>query len=72
MLTRGPFGQSLSTITAVTGNVEQSKPDSHFDSQIDPYILCILIESIHRGEHSTRSLGRPSTYQVQMSDTYTK
>ena len=35
ILTSGPFCQSLSMITAVTGNVEQSKPDSHFDSQID-------------------------------------
>ena len=25
--------------------VDQSKPDSHFDSQIDPHILCILIHS---------------------------
>ena len=38
-----PFGQSQSKISAVSGNVDQSKPDSHFDSQIDPYISCILI-----------------------------
>ena len=31
--------------TAASGNVDQSKPDSHFDSQIDPYISCILIYS---------------------------
>ena len=33
-----PFGQSLSKITAVSGNVDQSKPDSHFNLYIDPYI----------------------------------
>ena len=27
-------------------NVDQSKPDSHYDSQIDPYISCILIEYV--------------------------
>ena len=59
-------------------NVDQSKPDPHFDSQIDPYILCILIEYIYgrrqhqmlRREHSTRSLG--DTYQVQISGAHTK
>ena len=38
ILTMRPFGQSQSKITAASGNVDQSKPDSHFDSQIDPYI----------------------------------
>ena len=47
-----PFGQSQSKVTAVSWNVDQSKPDSHFDSQIDPYISCILIEYIHsRRQH---------------------
>ena len=41
-----PFGQSQSRIIAVSGNVDQSKPVSHFNSQIDPYILCILIECV--------------------------
>ena len=41
ILTTRPFGQSQSKITAASGNVDQSKPDSHFDSQIDPYISCI-------------------------------
>ena len=45
ILTMRPFGQNQSKITAVSGNVDQSKPDSHFDSQIDPYISCILIHS---------------------------
>ena len=44
MLTMHPFGQSQSKIIAVSGNVDQSKPDSHFNSQIDSYISCILIE----------------------------
>ena len=48
--TREPFGQSLSKITAVSGNVDQLKLD--FDSPIDPYILCILIKYIHsRRQH---------------------
>ena len=35
-------------ITAVGGNVDQSK----LDSQIDPYILCILVKYIHsRRQH---------------------
>ena len=35
-------------ITAVSGNVDQSK----LDSQVDPYILCILIKYIHsRRQH---------------------
>ena len=42
------FGQSLSKITAVISwNVDHSKPDSHFDSQIDPYFSCKLIEYIY-------------------------
>ena len=41
-----PLGQSQSKIIAVSGNVDQSKPDSHFNSQIDPYISCILIECV--------------------------
>ena len=41
-----PFGQSQSKIIAVSGNVDQSKPDSHFNSQIDPYI-CIFYMQIH-------------------------
>ena len=45
-------GQSPLKITAVSRNVDQSNLDSHFDSQIDPYILCILIEYLHsRREH---------------------
>ena len=31
---------------AVSGNVVQPKPDSHFNLQIDPYISCILIECV--------------------------
>ena len=46
MLTMHPFGQSQSKIIAVSGNVDQSKPESHFNSQIDPYISCILIECV--------------------------
>ena len=38
-LTMQPFGQSLSKVTAVSGNVDQSKPDVHFNSHIDPYIF---------------------------------
>ena len=33
-------------LCAVSGNVDQSKPDSHFNSQIDLYISCILIERV--------------------------
>ena len=52
IFTRGPFGQSLSKITAGSWNVDQSKPDSHLDSQIDPCFLCILIEYNHsRKQH---------------------
>ena len=46
ILTMHPFGQSHSKIIAVSGNVDQSKPDSHFNSQIDPYISCILMECV--------------------------
>ena len=46
ILTMYPIGQSQSKITAVNGSVDQLKPDSHFDSQIDPYISCILIECV--------------------------
>ena len=46
ILTMYPFGQSQSKIIAVSGNVDQSKPDSHFNSQIDLYISCILIECV--------------------------
>ena len=34
ILTMHPFGQSQSKIIAVSGDVDQSKPDSHFNSQI--------------------------------------
>ena len=33
-----PFGQSQSKVTAVSGNVDQSKPDVHFKSHINRYI----------------------------------
>ena len=33
-----PFCQSQSKVTVVSGNVDQSKPDVHFNSHIDPYI----------------------------------
>ena len=62
----------VKVITAVSGNVDQSK----LDSQIGPYILCILIKSqqkatqMLRREHSTWPLG--DTYQVQMSGAQTK
>ena len=46
ILTMHPFCQSQSKIIAASGNVDQSKPYSHFDSQIDPYISCILIECV--------------------------
>ena len=74
ILTRGAYGQRQSKITAVSGNVDQSEPDLHFDSQIHAYIPCILIEYIHsrkqqqmlREKHSIRPL--KETYQViQMS-----
>ena len=62
-------------ITAVSGNVDQSK----LDSQIDPIIFYAYSDKIYsqqkatqllRGEHSTRPMG--DTYQVQMSGTHTK
>ena len=45
----------------------QINTDSHYDSQIDPYISCILIKCVEcntnaKGEHSTQPLG--GTYQV--------
>ena len=43
ILTMHPFGQSQSKIIAVSGNVYQSKPDSHFNSQIDSYIAAKCI-----------------------------
>ena len=53
ILTRGPFRQSLSNITAVIScNVDESKPDSHFESQIDQYFSCRLIQYIYsRRQH---------------------
>ena len=42
ILKRGPFGQSLYKITAVIScNVDQSKPDSHFHSQIEQYFFYV-------------------------------
>ena len=38
--------------------LDQSKPDSHFDSQIDRYFLCILIEYIFAAEGNTNVKGR--------------
>ena len=46
----GPLAKA-SQITAASGNVDQSKPDSHFDSRIDPYISCMIVI------HSTNSKG---------------
>ena len=80
ILTRGPFGYSLSKITAVSWTVDQSKLDSHFDSKIDPqFYAYIQFDRIYlqqkatqmlREEHSTRSL--EDTYQAQMSGTHPK
>ena len=42
------WSKPVKDITAVSENVDQSK----LDSQIDPYILCILIKYIHsRRQH---------------------
>ena len=67
-------------ITAVSWNVDHLKPDSHFDSQTDPHILCILTEytiftqqkatQMLRGQYTTRPLG--DTYQVQISGAHQK
>ena len=38
-----PFCQSQSKVTVVSGNIDQSKPDVHFNSHIDPYISWTLI-----------------------------
>ena len=38
-LTMHPFGRSQSKIIAFSRNVDQSKPDSHYDPQIYPYIM---------------------------------
>ena len=46
ILTMHPFGQRQSKIIAVSGNVDQSKPDSHFNSLIDSYVSCVLIECV--------------------------
>ena len=36
----------------VSGNAGQSNTDSHYDSQIDPYISCILIKCVcNRMQH---------------------
>ena len=70
ILTMHPFGQSQSKIIAVSGNVDQSKPDSHFNSQIDPYnISCILIECVcskmrHKCLGGTQYPAPEGTYQV--------
>ena len=50
-------------------NVDQSKPDSHFNSQIDPYISCILIECVcskmqHKCLGGTQYPAPGGTYQV--------
>ena len=37
-------------------NVDQSKPDSHYDSQFDPYISCILV-LICLQQNATQILG---------------
>ena len=69
ILTMHPFGQSQSTIIAVSGNVDQSKPDPHFNSQIDSYISCILIECVcskmhHKCLGGTQYPAPGGTYQV--------
>ena len=69
ILTMHPFGQSQSKIIAVSGNVDQSKPDSHFNSQIDSYISCILIECAcskihHKCFGGTQYPASGGTYQV--------
>ena len=72
-----PFGQSHSKIIAVSGNVDQSKPDSHFNSQIDSYISCILIECVcskmrHKCLGGTQYPALGGTYQIKMSGDCTK
>ena len=37
-LTMQPFAQSQSKVTAVSRNLDQSKPNVHFNSHFDPYI----------------------------------
>ena len=69
ILTMHPFGQSQSKIIAVSGNVDQSKPDSHFNSQIHSYILCTLIECVcskmhHKCLGGTQYPAPGGTYQV--------
>ena len=69
ILTMHPFGQSQSKIIAVSGNVDQSKPDSQFNSQIDPYIPCILIGCVcnkmrHKCLGGTQYPAPERTYQV--------
>ena len=70
-----PVGQGQSKIIAFSPkfgrNIDLSKPDSHYDSQVDPYISCILTEYIcskmqhecTKGGHSTQPL-RERTYHV--------
>ena len=69
ILTMHPFGQSQLKIIAFSGNVDQSKPDSNFNSQIDPYISCILIECVcskmrHKCLGATQYPAPEGTYQV--------
>ena len=51
------------------GNVDQSKPDSHFNSQIYSYFSCILIECVcskmhHKCLGGTQHPAPEGTYQV--------
>ena len=69
ILTMHPFGQRQSKIIAVSGNVDQSKPDSHFNSQIDSYVSCVLIECVcskmhHKCLGGTQYPAPGGTYQV--------
>ena len=77
-----PFGQSQSKINFAfnlkfSWIVDQSKPDSHYDSQIDPYISCILIEYVcskmqHKCLGGTEYPTPGETYHAQMYGVCTK
>ena len=57
-----PFGQSQSKIIAFSGNVDQSKPDSHYDPQIDPCLQQNATQMLG-GKHSTQPVGELTKYK---------
>ena len=77
ILTRGPFDQSLSKITAVGGNVDQSKRFHILVHKLiyvfyTYWLTIFTAKGIRNAKEGTQYLVLGDTYQVQMSGAHTK